>query len=35
MADVRLSPGMNSVLWYKNHWEANFVVTGCGTLTDT
>ena len=34
MADVRLSPGMDSVLWYKNHWEANYVVAGRGTLTD-
>jgi len=34
MADVRLAPGMNAVLWCKNHWEANYVVAGRGRLTN-
>jgi L-ectoine synthase len=32
--DVRVGPGEGPVLWYKNHWEANFVVAGRGQVTD-
>ncbi len=35
MSDVRLERGMDRVLWYKNHWEANYVIGGHGTLEDT
>ena len=35
MSDVRLEPGMDQILWYKNHWEANYVAAGKGTLEDT
>jgi quercetin dioxygenase-like cupin family protein len=35
MSDVQLEPGMDQVMWYKNHWEANYVAAGTGTLEDT
>jgi L-ectoine synthase len=35
MSDVRLEAGMDDVLWYKNHWEANYVVSGTGSVQDT
>ena len=34
MSDVRVAGGMSSVLWYKHHWEANYIVAGTGTLRD-
>ena len=34
MSDVRLARGMDSVLWYRHHWEANYIVDGAGRLTD-
>ena len=34
LSDVRLKAGRESTLWYKNHWEANYVVAGAGTVTD-
>ena len=33
-SDVRVSTGTESVLWYKNHWEANYVAEGETRLTD-
>jgi quercetin dioxygenase-like cupin family protein len=30
----RIAGGYDSVLWYKNHWEANYMVSGQATLTD-
>jgi L-ectoine synthase len=32
--DNRASAGTDVVLWYKNHWEANYVVSGRGEITD-
>ena len=34
MSDVRLTTGMKTVLWYKHHWEANYIVGGTGAVTD-
>ena len=34
LADVSLAAGMEVTLWYKNHWEANFVLAGRGRSTD-
>ncbi|MBT5415858.1 MAG: hypothetical protein HOH66_17915 [Rhodospirillaceae bacterium] len=28
----RRTPGMGRDLWYKNHWEANYIISGSGTL---
>jgi L-ectoine synthase len=32
--DVHLAAGQRNVLWYKNHWEANYVIAGRGEVTD-
>lgn len=34
VSEARGGPGNSSVLWYKNHWEANYVRSGRGTLED-
>ena len=34
MSDVRLAAGVDVCLWYKHHWEANYIVGGAGTLID-
>lgn len=34
MSDVRLAAGLDQQLWYKNHWEANHVIAGTGTVED-
>lgn len=34
VADVRLAAGNKNVLWYKHHWEANYVLSGQGEVTD-
>ena len=34
LADVNLAAGNRNVLWYKNHWEANYVLAGEGDVTD-
>ncbi|MCY4608312.1 MAG: ectoine synthase [bacterium] len=34
MSDVRVADGMSSVLWYRHHWEANYIVAGRGTVRD-
>ena len=34
LSDVRLAPGMDFTLWYKHHWEANYIVAGAGTVSD-
>ena len=34
MSDVRVKAGAESVLWYKNHWEANYVLEGTGEVKD-
>ena len=32
--DNRIAKGTEMTLWYKNHWEANYIVTGSGEVTD-
>ena len=34
MADVHLAAGQQNVLWYKHHWEANYVLEGRGEVRD-
>lgn len=34
LSDLRAKPGGTAELWYKNHVEANFVVSGRGELTE-
>jgi L-ectoine synthase len=34
LCDVRLAAGNKTVLWYKHHWEANYIVEGNATLED-
>ena len=31
-SDVRFKDGVVSKLWYRNHWEANYVFAGSGTI---
>ena len=33
-SDVRAAKGSDGVLWYKNHWEANYFLSGRSTLED-
>ncbi len=33
-SDMHKAAGAGSVLWYKNHWEANYVLEGTGEVTD-
>jgi L-ectoine synthase len=33
-SDVNLSAGAEAVLWYKHHWEANYVLDGTGEVID-
>ena len=30
----RVSKGSDAILWYKHHWEANYIISGRGELTD-
>ena len=32
--DNRIAAGAEMTLWYKHHWEANFILSGRGTVTD-
>ncbi|MEX2650039.1 MAG: ectoine synthase [Alphaproteobacteria bacterium] len=34
MSDVHLAAGQKNVLWYKHHWEANYIIAGKGEVTD-
>ncbi len=34
LSDVRVASGQGTTLWYKHHWEANYIVAGRGLLTD-
>ena len=34
VSEARADGGRSSDLWYKNHWEANFVRSGHGVLED-
>src|SRR5271154_2434394 len=30
----RVDKGSEAILWYKHHWEANYIISGRGDLTD-
>ena len=32
--DNRVTKGSDATLWYKHHWEANYIISGRGELTD-
>jgi len=32
--DNRVARGSDAMLWYKHHWEANYIVSGRGEVTD-
>ncbi len=34
LSDVRLARGMDTTLWYRHHWEANYIAAGTGRVTD-
>ncbi len=34
LCDVNLDRGNKSVLWYKHHWEANYILHGRGEVSD-
>ena len=34
LCDVRLAGGQSNVLWYKNHWESNYILSGQGKVED-
>ena len=34
MNDVRVSCGQELSLWYKNHWEANYIIAGSATVEE-
>ncbi len=34
IADVKLAAGNRNVLWYKHHWEANYILSGHGEVAD-
>ncbi len=34
IADVKLVAGNRNVLWYKHHWEANYILSGHGEVDD-
>ena len=34
MSDNTMTAGLEATLWYKNHWEANLVMTGEGEVSD-
>jgi L-ectoine synthase len=34
MSDVNLAAGTQNVLWYRNHWEANYIIRGKGEVKD-
>jgi L-ectoine synthase len=33
-SDVHFDAGATTELWYKNHWEGNYIVSGVGTVED-
>ena len=33
-SDVNLSAGASTVLWYKHHWESNYILSGTGLVED-
>ena len=34
LCDVNLASGNKNVLWYKHHWEANYILQGHGKVSD-
>jgi len=33
-SDVKFAPGATTVLWYKHHWETNYIIAGTGQVDD-
>jgi L-ectoine synthase len=33
ISDVRCAAGLEEVLWYKHHWEANYILAGRGLVS--
>jgi len=33
-SDVNLTAGASAVLWYKHHWESNYILSGTGLVED-
>ena len=33
-SDVEFAAGASTVLWYKNHWETNYILSGTGLVED-
>ena len=33
-SDVKFAPGATTVLWYKHHWETNYIMSGSGQVKD-
>ena len=33
-SDVNLTAGASTVLWYKHHWESNYILSGSGLVED-
>jgi L-ectoine synthase len=34
VSDVNLTAGASTVLWYKHHWETNYILSGTGLVED-
>ncbi|MCP4993417.1 MAG: hypothetical protein GY934_06485, partial [Gammaproteobacteria bacterium] len=34
LSDVRVEGGNEGTFWYKHHWVTNYILEGCGRLTD-
>ena len=34
ISDVHLAAGAENTLWYKHHWEANYIIAGKGEVKD-
>ncbi len=34
ISDVNLAAGASTVLWYKHHWESNYILSGTGLVED-
>lgn len=34
LSDVKFAAGARATLWYKHHWETNYIISGTGTVDD-
>ena len=34
LSDVHINAGAEETIWYKNHWQANHILSGRGNVTD-